>query len=85
VATLLSSVPELQRGAGGWHAEWPAIIALLRWTGGAAARLRTCLLSVEVDTDAMARNLAMLASTLDTSDLGHAADLVDRFLDGRAS
>lgn len=85
VATLLSSAPELQRGAGDWHAEWPALLALLRWTGGAAARLRTSLLSLEVDTDAMARHLRMLDGVVDTSDLGHAGDLVDRYLDGRRS
>ena len=85
VATLLSCSPELQRGAGGWHAEWPALLGLLRCTGGAAARLRTSLLSLEVDTDAMARNLATLDGTVDITDVGHAGDLVDRYLDGRAS
>jgi 3-carboxy-cis,cis-muconate cycloisomerase len=82
VATLLSLAPELQRGAGTWHAEWPALLALLRYTGGAAARLRTAV-NIDVDTDAMARNLANLANTLDTTDLGHAGDLVDRYLSGR--
>jgi 3-carboxy-cis,cis-muconate cycloisomerase len=85
VATLLSAAPELQRGAGAWHAEWPALLALLQWTGGASARLRTSLLSLETDTDAMARNLAMLDATVDTSEWGHAGDLVDRYLDGRTA
>jgi 3-carboxy-cis,cis-muconate cycloisomerase len=85
VVTLLSAVPELQRGAGGWHAEWPALLGLLRWTGGAAARLRTSLLSLEIDAEAMARNLARLEGTVDISDLGHAGDLVDRYVDGRTS
>jgi 3-carboxy-cis,cis-muconate cycloisomerase len=76
VATLLSQVPELQRGAGPWHAEWPALIALLRYTGGAAARLRGAL-DITVDTDAMARNLARLTESTDT---GHAGELVDRYL-----
>jgi len=82
VATLLSAVPELQRGAGPWHAEWPALLALLRYTGGAAARLRAAV-DIDVDAAAMARNLANLADTLDTSDFGHAGDLVDRYLDDR--
>ncbi len=85
MATLLACVPELQRGAGSWHAEWPALLGLLRCTGGAAARLRTSLLSLEVDSDAMTRNLAMLAGAVEVTDLGHAGDLVDRYLDGRAS
>jgi 3-carboxy-cis,cis-muconate cycloisomerase len=79
VATLLAQSPELQRGAGPWHAEWPALIGLLRYTGGAAARLRVAL-DVDVDTTAMARNLATLT---DDADLGHAGELVDRYLDGR--
>jgi 3-carboxy-cis,cis-muconate cycloisomerase len=85
VATLLRCEPELQRGAGAWHAEWPALLALLRWPAGAAARLRTSLLSLEIDTEAMARNLAMLDGTVDTSDVGHAGDFVDRYLDGRTA
>lgn len=83
VATLLAAAPELQRGAGAWHAEWPASLSLLRHAGGAAARLRTSLLALEVDADAMARNLAALDGVLDTSDVGHAGDLVDRYLERR--
>lgn len=84
VATLMSVAPELQRGAGTWHAEWPALLALLRYTGGAAARLRTAL-DIEVDTTAMARNLDRLAESVDITATGHAGDLVDRYLDGRTS
>ncbi|MGH8859933.1 MAG: lyase family protein [Jatrophihabitantaceae bacterium] len=82
VATLLAAVPELQRGAGSWHAEWPALLSLLRYTGGAASRLWTAL-DLDVDTEAMARNLARLDGTLDTTDLGHARELVDRYLERR--
>jgi 3-carboxy-cis,cis-muconate cycloisomerase len=84
VATLMSTAPELQRGAGSWHAEWPALIALLRYTGGAAARLRTAL-DLEVDVAAMAKHAAALADLIDSGDTGHAGDLVDRYLDGRSS
>ncbi len=88
VATLLAvASPELQRGAGSWHAEWLPLLALIRVVGGAASRLRTSLTGLSVDTAAMARNLAALQTTLGTGDqapdLGHAGDLVDRYLDRR--
>lgn len=77
VATLLTSgAPELQRGAGPWHAEWPAFRSLLCAIGGAASRLRTCLGGLQVDTAAMARNLDRAGGGA----TGHAADLVDRYL-----
>jgi 3-carboxy-cis,cis-muconate cycloisomerase len=83
VATLLAAgSPELQRGAGSWHAEWPALLSLLRFTGGAASRLWAAL-DIEVDTAAMTRNLSQLAGTLDTSDLGDATEGVDRYLERR--
>jgi 3-carboxy-cis,cis-muconate cycloisomerase len=82
VATLLAAgAHELQRGAGAWHAEWPARTALLRAAGGAAARLRVSLTGLQVDADAMARNLARLGP--DHPSTGHAPDLVDRYLRGR--
>ncbi|MCW2595906.1 MAG: 3-carboxy-cis,cis-muconate cycloisomerase [Jatrophihabitans sp.] len=79
VATLLANgAHELQRGAGPWHAEWVALVGLLRCVGGATSRLRTCLTGLEVDLDAMRRNLGP-----DSVDVGHAGDLVDRYLDRR--
>jgi 3-carboxy-cis,cis-muconate cycloisomerase len=82
VATLLAAMPaELQRGAGPWHAEWQPLAALLRVTGGAAARLRVCLAGLVVDAAAMARNLA--AGPAAGGNPGHAADLVDRYLSRR--
>jgi 3-carboxy-cis,cis-muconate cycloisomerase len=84
VATLLSAgSPELQRGAGPWHAEWPALLSALRYVGGAASRLRAAL-HLDVDTAAMARNLSALDGIVDTNDLGHAVELVDRYLARRA-
>lgn len=80
VATLLAcGAHELQRAAGPWHAEWPALDALLRCVGGAAARLQASLDGLVVDAAAM-------RSTLDADDpdTGHAGDLVDRYLDRRA-
>jgi 3-carboxy-cis,cis-muconate cycloisomerase len=86
VATLLTAAaPELQRGAGSWHAEWPALTALLRAAGGAASRLRDSLTGLVLDRDAMAANLARLEGSVDTADLGHAGELVDRYLDRRRS
>jgi 3-carboxy-cis,cis-muconate cycloisomerase len=83
VATLLAAAaPELQRGAGPWHAEWPALTGLLRATGGAAARLRSALTGLRVNADAMATNLAALGGDAET---GHAGEFVDRYLDGRRS
>lgn len=78
VATLLAATPELQRGAGSWHAEWPALTALLRTAGGAASRLRECLTNLEVSAAAMRAHVDAAEP-----DVGHAADLVDRYLDGR--
>ena len=84
VATLLeNATPELQRGAGSWHAEWPALLGLLRAVGGAAAQLRVSLTGLHVDPAAMARNLAQRRDAIDATDLGHATDVVDHFLDRR--
>ncbi len=58
VATLLAAAPhELQRAAGAWHAEWPALTALLRCTGGAAARTAESLGGLVVDPAAMRAHL----------------------------
>jgi 3-carboxy-cis,cis-muconate cycloisomerase len=84
VATLLAAAsPELQRGAGSWHAEWPALLGLLRYVGGSASRLWVSVGALQIDSAAMARNLAQLDGTIDTGDLGHAGDLVDRYLERR--
>ena len=77
-AVLLGGEHEHQRAAGAWHAEWQTLTDLLRATGGAAARLRTCLEGLVVDADRMAANLP--AGSPDT---GHAADLCDRLLAAR--
>jgi 3-carboxy-cis,cis-muconate cycloisomerase len=64
-ATLYSAMSgEQQRPAGAWHAEWPAFMALLRWTGGAAARLRQCLSGLYVDAGAMHENLSRTSGVL---------------------
>ena len=59
VATLLhaTAAHEFERASGAWHAEWPALNALLRAGGTAAEWLTTSLERVAVDTDRMAENL----------------------------
>jgi 3-carboxy-cis,cis-muconate cycloisomerase len=73
VATLLAAMPqELQRAAGGWHAEWRPLRELLVATGSAAAWLRDCLENLVVHPDRMRANLP--PGPVDT---GFAAALVD--------
>jgi 3-carboxy-cis,cis-muconate cycloisomerase len=49
---------ELQRAAGGWHAEWEPVAELLRLTSSAAAWTAELLAGLEVDADRMRANLA---------------------------
>lgn len=48
---------EHERGAGPWHAEWPALSAALAWTGGAAAGMADVVEHLEVDPERMRANL----------------------------
>ncbi len=84
VATLLAAgSPELQRGAGSWHAEWPALTRLLQATGGAASRLRTSLVGLYVEVDAMERNRPPRNGADDGVYLAAAGATVDEYLSGR--
>ena len=60
VATLLQAAGsgELERAAGAWHAEWPALNGLLRATGSAVHWLQLSLDRLVVDPARMAANLA---------------------------
>lgn len=59
VTTMLTAmVQEHERAAGGWHAEWETLSALLRATGSAAAWLRDCLEALVIHPERMAANLA---------------------------
>lgn len=60
VATLLHCAggQELQRAAGAWHAEWPALQALLRSTGAAVDWLGTSVERLVVDEARMRANVA---------------------------
>jgi len=53
-----ASEQELQRAAGGWHAEWEPVTALLRLTGSASSWAADLLPGLVVDTSRMAANLA---------------------------
>jgi 3-carboxy-cis,cis-muconate cycloisomerase len=48
---------ELQRAAGAWQAEWNALSEALALAGGAAAAIRECLESLEVDAARMRDNM----------------------------
>jgi 3-carboxy-cis,cis-muconate cycloisomerase len=65
---------ELERAAGAWHAEWPALSAALAYGGGAAAAARACLAGLEVDADRMRANVG------GENDVGAAETFVDRAL-----
>ncbi|MBO0730134.1 MAG: 3-carboxy-cis,cis-muconate cycloisomerase [Acidimicrobiaceae bacterium] len=65
VSTLLAVMAqEHERSAGGWHAEWQTMVELMRAAGGAASGVATVLEGLEVDEDAMARNLARTGGML---------------------
>ncbi len=58
VGTMLSTMPqELQRGLGGWQAEWETLPQILRLAGGALHHLAEMMPGLEVDAGRMRRNL----------------------------
>ena len=60
VATMLSAmVQEHERGLGGWHAEWDTLPELCRITAGSALAIADALDSLELDAQAMQRNLGL--------------------------
>jgi 3-carboxy-cis,cis-muconate cycloisomerase len=72
---LVGGEHELQRAAGGWQAEWPALSAALSFAGGAAAAARRSLEGLQVHTDRMAANVAGLEG-----ETGSAGAVVDQAL-----
>lgn len=68
---------EHERAFGAWHAEWPALVGALAYSGGAVDAARRAVTGLEVDEDRMRANLD--ASGLG-SDVGSAETLVDRAL-----
>jgi 3-carboxy-cis,cis-muconate cycloisomerase len=64
VAVLGASMAaEQERATGAWHAEWEPLRQALRLSGAAAHRGAALLAGLQVDTDAMQRNLDHLVDT----------------------
>jgi 3-carboxy-cis,cis-muconate cycloisomerase len=77
-ATLLAGLPqEQERGLGGWQAEGPVISDIFILAHGAVAAMAEVAEGLEVDTAAMARNLAAAGVGADT---GASTWLVQRAL-----
>ncbi|HKT44677.1 MAG TPA: lyase family protein [Gaiellaceae bacterium] len=70
-SVLCDGEHELERAAGAWHAEWPALSAALAYAGGAAAAARACVEGLEVRGDRTGAH---------TGDAGSAEAFVDRAL-----
>jgi 3-carboxy-cis,cis-muconate cycloisomerase len=69
---ILAGLPQQhERGLGGWQAEGPALASLFELTHGALAALRPVIEGLEIDTAAMARNLAAANVGDDVGDAVH--------------
>jgi 3-carboxy-cis,cis-muconate cycloisomerase len=68
---------EHERAFGAWHAEWPALVGALAYSGGAVDSARRAVTGLQVHEDRMRANVE--ASGLG-SDVGSAETLVDRAL-----
>jgi 3-carboxy-cis,cis-muconate cycloisomerase len=78
-ATLLAGLPqEHERGLGGWQAEGPVLVELFLLAHGAVAAMADVAEGLEVDTAALARNLAAAGVG---ADIGASTLLVQRALD----
>jgi 3-carboxy-cis,cis-muconate cycloisomerase len=86
VAVLASGEHELERAAGAWQAEWPALSAALAYAGGAASGLQACLAGLEVHEDRVRSNMGdelyseARAFGIEGDYLGSTEELVDRVL-----
>ncbi|WP_249138219.1 3-carboxy-cis,cis-muconate cycloisomerase [Phenylobacterium montanum] len=79
VAGILAGLPqEHERGLGGWQAEAPALASLFELADGALTAITPVIQGLEVDTEAMARNLAAARVG---HDVGQSVTLVRRALD----
>lgn len=75
---IIAGLPQAhERDLGGWQAEAPALATLFELTHGALAALRPVVEGLEVDTAAMARNLAAAGVG---EDVGQAAELTRQAL-----
>jgi 3-carboxy-cis,cis-muconate cycloisomerase len=82
---LAGMTQELQRAAGAWQAEAPAIVRLLRLLGAAATQTRTLVGGLRVDVSRMAGNLDAYGWVPDDELFSSAEALVGRVLRRRAA
>ncbi len=81
VAGIIAALPaEEERGIGGWQAEGPILIDLFLLASGAAAAMATVAEGLEIDPDAIARNLFAAGQG---GDIGGSVALVEALLDLR--
>lgn len=81
VAGILAALPaEQERGIGGWQAEGPMLIDLFLLASGAAEAMAAVAEGLEIDGDAIARNLAEAGQG---ADISASAMLVEALLDMR--
>jgi 3-carboxy-cis,cis-muconate cycloisomerase len=73
---LTARPPELERGVGGWHAEWWAVPSVFQAGGAAVEAIARAVSELEVDTEAMEANIGEM-----DRDVGEAGALVDTLLD----
>ncbi|EZP48729.1 lyase family protein [Sphingomonas sp. RIT328] len=79
VAGILAALPaEEERGLGGWQAEGPMLVDLFLLASGAAEAMAGVAEGLEIDGDAIARNLAAAGQG---TDIGDSVALVDALLD----
>jgi 3-carboxy-cis,cis-muconate cycloisomerase len=72
---LTARPPELERGVGGWHAEWWAVPAAFQAAGAAVEATARAVAELEVDPEAMEANIGGM-----DRDTGEASALVDTIL-----
>jgi 3-carboxy-cis,cis-muconate cycloisomerase len=78
-----SAAAEQERPAGAWHAEWQPLRAALRLAGGAAERTADLVAGLQLDHDALRRNLDRLLQTVgeDEAWVGLHTDHVGTWID----
>jgi 3-carboxy-cis,cis-muconate cycloisomerase len=79
VAGILAALPaEEERGLGGWQAEGPMLVDLFLLASGAAEAMAGVAEGLEIDGEAIARNLAAAGQG---GDIGDSVTLVEALLD----
>ncbi len=79
VGGILAALPaEEERGVGGWQAEGPMLVDLFLLASGATEAMATVAEGLEIDVDAIARNLATAGQG---ADIGDSITLVEALLD----